>query len=258
MSETIKNEVQRRFGDVAVNYTTSAVHAGGADLARMVELAGLRGHERVLDVGCGAGHTALAFAAGAAHVVALDLTPAMLDQVAQNAAARGLTNIQTMLGDVEAIDAPDAAFDIVTSRYSAHHYPTPPRALAEIARVLKPGGLFLLSDIVASEVPVEDTFLQTIEFLRDGSHVRDHRVSEWLHMLAEAGLQAQTALTGRLPLGFDAWVERINTPAPQVGMLRLLFDQAPRDLREAFAIQPDYTFAIPNALFVARHLPTGV
>lgn len=252
MSETIKNEIQRRFGDVAANYTTSAVHAAGADLTAMVDLADLRGHEQVLDVGCGAGHTALAFAARAAHVVALDITPAMLEQVAQNAAARGLSNVETRLGDVEAIDAPDASFDIVTSRYSAHHYPDPVRALAEIRRVLKPGGLFLLSDIVASEAPVEDTFLQTIEFLRDGSHVRDHRVSDWLRMMAAAELQARVVGTGALPLAFDAWVERINTPAPQVAMLRLLFDQATDDLRAAFAIQPDYTFSIPGALFMAR------
>ena len=55
-------------------------------------------------------------------------------------------------------------------------------------RVLKPGGSLVVVDVVASESPLADTALQTLEMLRDPSHVRDYRVSEWLVMLADAGL----------------------------------------------------------------------
>jgi ubiquinone/menaquinone biosynthesis C-methylase UbiE len=236
----IKGEVQRRFGEAAARYTTSPVHAGGEDLARLASDAAAHpgfSAAPVLDAGCGAGHTALALAAlGAGRVVALDFTAAMLAQVSANAAARGLSGVQPVQGDVEHLPFADAQFGIVTSRYSAHHYPAPRRALREIARVLRPGGLFLLSDIVAPEAPLADTFLQTVEYLRDGSHVRDHGVREWLALLADVGFSAEVRFTWRLKLDFAAWVERIATPAPQVAMLEMLFSQAGRELREAFAI----------------------
>jgi tRNA1(Val) A37 N6-methylase TrmN6 len=63
MSDTsIKNLVQSQFGATAESYVTSAIHASGDDLALLVELARLRGDERVLDIATGGGHTALAFA----------------------------------------------------------------------------------------------------------------------------------------------------------------------------------------------------
>jgi SAM-dependent methyltransferase len=100
--------------------------------------------ERVLDAGCGAGHTALAFAPRVAEVVALDLTEAMLAQGRKLAKQRDLTNIMFQRGDVEKLAFDDASFDLVTSRYSAHHYPHPLAAVRECARVLRPGGRLLL------------------------------------------------------------------------------------------------------------------
>ena len=64
---------------MAANYLTSAVHAQGEDLPVMVDASNLRGDERVLDAGCGAGHTAASFAPHVAEVVALDFTASMLN-----------------------------------------------------------------------------------------------------------------------------------------------------------------------------------
>src|SRR5689334_164940 len=86
----IKQSVQRQFGAVAANYVTSAVHRGGPDLDAMLAAAGARGGERVLDAGCGTGHTALAFAPHVAEVVGVDLTEAMLEQGRRLAEQRGL------------------------------------------------------------------------------------------------------------------------------------------------------------------------
>src|SRR5215212_3014367 len=99
--DDVKNSVQRQFGPVAANYATSAVHVAGPDLTAMLSAAALRGDERVLDAGCGAGHTALAFAARVAEVVALDLTEAMLAQGRKLARDRAITNIIFQRGDVE-------------------------------------------------------------------------------------------------------------------------------------------------------------
>jgi ubiquinone/menaquinone biosynthesis C-methylase UbiE len=248
----IKDSVQKQFSPVAANYASSAVHAGGPDLAAMLAAVTPGGAERVLDAGCGAGHTALAFAPMAAEVVGLDLTEAMLAQGRKLARDRGLANVAFQRGDVERLPFPDAWFDLVTSRYSAHHYPHPPAALREFARVLKPGGAFLLVDVVSPDEPAQDTFLNAIELLRDPSHVRDHTVGQWLSMCQKAGLAAEQLGAWPLRLEFESWVARMNTPFLAITQIRALIDGAPREVRAALAIQEGYSFSVPTALIRGR------
>ena len=181
-----KDSVQKQFAPVAANYATSVVHVAGPDLTAMLAAADARPDQRALDAGCGTGHTALAFAPQLAEVVALDLTEAMLAQGRKLARDRSITNVTFQRGDVERMPFPDASFDLVTSRYSAHHYPHPLAALREFMRVLKPGGTFLLVDVVSPELPAQDTFLNAIELLRDPSHVRDHTIEQWLRTMPRA------------------------------------------------------------------------
>jgi SAM-dependent methyltransferase len=246
--------IRSRFGPAAAAYAASAVHRSGPDLDAMLRAGVRSGGERVLDLGCGAGHTALAFAARCAEVVALDLTPAMLDQARELACRRGLSNLRFEVADAAALPFPDASFDVVTSRLSAHHYADPAAALREAARVLAAGGVFLLSDTIAPEDPAQDTFLNCFELLRDASHVRDHRVSEWWAMFQAAGLAPE--LLGRFTIhqDFQPWVERIGTPAPAVAGLRALFDAVPGELREAFGIHRggDYAFDLEIAVIAGR------
>jgi ubiquinone/menaquinone biosynthesis C-methylase UbiE len=248
----IKDSVQKQFAPVAANYATSAVHVAGPDLTAMLAAADARGDQRALDAGCGAGHTALAFAPHLAEVVALDLTEAMLAQGRKLARDRGIANITFQRGDVERLSFPDSSFDLVTSRYSAHHYPHPHVALAEFARVLKPGGAFLLVDVVAPDPPAQDTFLNAIELLRDPSHVRDHTVEQWQHMIASAGFAAEALHTWPLRLEFESWVARMNTPFLAITQIRALIDGATRDVRAALAIEEGYSFSVPTALLRGR------
>ncbi len=250
--QDVKASVQQQFGNAAFNYAISAVHASGEDLNRMVQLAELTGAEKVLDAGCGAGHTALAFAPHVAEVIAYDLTPSMLDQVNRLASERSIANLTTQQGDVENLPFEDGTFDRVVSRYSAHHWPHPANALSEIYRVLKPGGQFILSDIVAAEEAALDTFLQVVEFIRDPSHVRDHSISQWGSLLHAAGFSSEVLFTWDVSLDFDSWVERMATPSANVAMIKTLFDGAPSEVRSAMDIQSNYRFQIPGALFRGR------
>ena len=146
MSDEQKAKVQAQFGASADGYATSEVHAKGESLGVLIELIKPRPEWHVLDVGTGAGHTALTFAPHVAHVIASDLTGQMLAKAAELAETRGLTNIKTRAADAESLPFDDASFDLVTCRLAFHHFPNSHQAISAFARVLKTGGRLGFSD----------------------------------------------------------------------------------------------------------------
>lgn len=244
-----KTSIQNQFGPVAAHYAASSVHADGPDLQAMVAAAALQGHERVLDIGCGTGHTSLSMARQAAEVIGVDLTLAMLAQARRLAKERNIANATFQHGDATTLPFPDASFDLVTSRYSAHHYSYPIRVLSEVRRVLKPGGAVLLVDVMAPDAPASDTFLNAVELLRDPSHVRDHTVAQWQAMFDSAGLPSAVLGNWPLRLEFESWVARMNTPFLAITQIRALLDGAPREVRQDLAVEQEgYSFSVPVAL----------
>lgn len=250
--------VARQFGSTASAYLSSTVHAQGADLGRLRDIAAtLTGSERrpvVLDLGSGAGHASFAVAPVAQSVTAFDLSAEMLAVVDGAARERGLAQIVTQQGNVASLPFADASFCMVMTRFSAHHWLDVPAALCEVKRVLKPGGVFVVIDITAPESPLHDTTLQAVELLRDGSHVRDYRPSEWLQMLSEAGFAGERLDDWKLTMQFDDWTARMRTPAERVSAIRSLLQGAPQETREYFAVQDDDSFSIDATLFRAMPL----
>lgn len=248
--------VKRQFAAAAAAYVVSPVHRGGPDLDALVAEAGDVAERAVLDVGTGAGAVALAFAARGARVTAFDLTPAMLETVVAEAARRGLPAPETRLGDAAALPFPDACFDVVACRVCAHHFSRVQEAVSEMARVLRPGGLVVLEDSISPEDPTQDTWLNAVELLRDPSHVRNHRASEWLAFFRRAGLEGEHLETFPTFLDFANWTDRMNTPAHERAQLLRLLRAAPDEVRSAFEVRGSGDFTIPLALFRARK-PVG-
>jgi SAM-dependent methyltransferase len=164
--------------------------------------------------------------------------------------AARLHNISTQQGDVARLPFADASFDMVVTRFSAHHWNDVAGALAEAWRVLRPNGTLLVIDIVAPETALYDSTLQAVEMLRDASHVRDYRSCEWGAKFDNAGFthSLRSVWKRRCSSTMGA---RMRTPSERVAAIRNLFDGAPEEARRYFALQDDYSFSIDAAMFEA-------
>ncbi len=130
-------------------------HPGGLHLtARLGELLALSSHDRVLDVACGRGETALFLARRfGCRVTGIDLGSANVAAARSRAEAEDLANlVRFELGDAERLGQPDASFDVVLCECAFCTFPDKPAAAREFARVLYPGGRLGLSDLTRSGV----------------------------------------------------------------------------------------------------------
>jgi ubiquinone/menaquinone biosynthesis C-methylase UbiE len=241
---------ERQFGAHARAYVESAVHAGGADLAALTARAARIAPKRALDLGAGGGHVAYALAGVSGAVAAVDLSADMLAVVAA-AERRGLGNVETVQASAESLPFPDACFDFIASRFSAHHWRDARAGLRQARRVLRAGAPAVFIDIVSPADPALDTHLQAIELLRDVSHVRDYNLAEWGAMLSDAGFSVESRESWRLRMDFAAWTSRIGTPAPLAEAIRLLQQKASAETRAYFAVEDDGSFLLDAAMFAA-------
>lgn len=246
--------VDKQFGEQAKAYLTSAVHAQGPDLNYVAERLASFPQAEVLDLGCGAGHVSFMAAPLVKSVTAYDLSEQMLNVVKTTANERQLTNLFTQHGTAEVLPFADNSFDIVTSRYSIHHWHDVGKSMREVRRVLKPNGMAILMDVISPGVAVFDIWLQTVEALRDTSHVRDYTAGELIGLIGEAGLILNYAQRHRLPLNFDSWITRMRTPSHFVEAIRAYQQQADNDSNNYFALQADGSFIADMLIIEAQKI----
>jgi SAM-dependent methyltransferase len=241
-----------QFGPQAAAYVASAVHAQGEDLKQLAAMVEGRSGARVLDLGCGGGHVAFNVAPHVREAVAYDLSAEMLAAVAAEAARRGLANVVMRQGAAEKLPFADESFDVVLTRFSAHHWRDVPAALKEAKRVVKNDGRAAFVDAVSPGVPVLDTYLQGIELMRDPSHVRDYSVEEWKAMLRAAGFRPGTVTLRRLPLDFASWCARMRVAPAMASAIRAVQKAMSADVVRHFDIKDDGAFTIDVATIEAE------
>ena len=254
MSDSQKAQVQAQFGQSAQAYVTSAGHAGGEDLERLVAWGRGRGALRVLDVATGGGHTALAFAGFTPAVIATDLTLPMLEAARGFVRDKGAANVRFLASDVEALPFRDASFGVVTCRIAAHHFPAMLPALKEIARVLEPGGSFLLQDILGHEERELAAFILEVEKRRDPSHVRSLPQREWAAFLKAAGMTViDEGMVSKVRM-WEEWTGRTRlSPEAKAGLERFVL-AAPARCREAFRfrVERDHIESFTDRMILLR------
>ncbi|TAL02801.1 MAG: class I SAM-dependent methyltransferase [Rhodospirillaceae bacterium] len=243
--------VASQFGTTAAAYVASSVHASGADLDQLEGLVLRTPRSTVLDLGCGSGHVSLRLAQWVAQVTAYDLADGMLDAVRREASRLGRNNIVCQRGPVESLPFADATFDVVVSRFSVHHWHDVAAGLRDARRVLKPGGQAAFADVTTPGRAVFDTWLQSLELLRDPSHGRNLSVDEWRQALATAGFVVTETTTRRLRLDFPSWVARMGTPDIHVQALRSLHGRMPQEAADYFQLEADGSFTVDTMVMIA-------
>ncbi len=228
-----KRSTASHFGAHAAAYLESAVHSAGDDLDQLAEWC--ESGEHGLDVATGAGHTAGALVdAGVDCVVATDAAP---DMVAT--ATDAFPAVEGVVGDAERLPFESDRFDAVTCRIAAHHFPEPSAFVAEVARVLEPGGTFAFEDNVAPADDALDDFLNTVERIRDPTHVRSHAVTDWIEWLETAGFAVETSRVVTKTLDFDEWVANVDAPPERRARLEAAFADPPVGAVETFELTYD-------------------
>jgi ubiquinone/menaquinone biosynthesis C-methylase UbiE len=136
------------YDHVAGQYDAFITRFSGPLVERLIALAGIAPGSRVLDVGTGPGIVALAAAplvGDRGHVMGVDLSEGMLVAAREKAARHPHgAHVEFRQMDAEHLAVPDASFDVVVSLFALHHFPNPAAALAEMYRVLRPGGVLCI------------------------------------------------------------------------------------------------------------------
>lgn len=249
-----RKQVQEFFARYAPAYTLSPSHRTGEDLQRLLTWLAPQGRGRLLDVATGSGHTALALAPLVEEVVGLDLTPAMGAEFIRQAQARGFSHVQFVLGAVEALPFPDGAFDWVTCRRAAHHFPNLPQALAEMKRVLAPGGRLGIVDMIAPANSEAARFLNELERIRDPSHQWAYDLKEWQDQIQRIGMQVIICETTEEILPWEQWWFPVPMDSPAVAQALARAMQAGPEAEEVLLRRPE-GFAIRKrrGILVAAH-----
>ena len=231
--------VADEFARQAQNFESWAVRADDAVGARFGAALGDAGRGRLLDVACGPGVVTAALAPAAAAVVAFDATAPMLEKAKARCAKAGLNNVTFERGDAENLPFADATFDGAVTRAALHHFERPQRAIDEMFRVLRPGGVAVIVDAVSAEDTDRSALHNAIERLRDPSHVRMLPASELDGCIAAAGFGDIAHATWDMDRELEEWLAIVDDPARVEPVRTVVFElaKAGRDAGIGLAIR---------------------
>jgi ubiquinone/menaquinone biosynthesis C-methylase UbiE len=160
--------IRARFAATADRIAAFQERRAGALAEQVRDFVPVRGDERALDAGAGAGALAFALAPLVREVVAVELVPELIER----GRAKAPANVTFVEGDITKLDLERASFDLTGTLRTLHHVPRPELVIAELTRVTRPGGTMLVVDQIAPNDPLAALELNQFERARDASHTR--------------------------------------------------------------------------------------
>jgi len=208
MSKKHKELIQKQFTKTAEAFSTFAMRDTPEVLKEKVDFAKLQSADIALDVACGPGAFALVVAPRVQFAWGVDLTPEMLRRARAYQAEKQILNAAFVRGDAEQLPFGEGRFDLVSCQCSFHHLPKPQLVLREMVRVAKPDGRLVIVDPLAPESDSKYELYNRIERLRDPSHTLTLRLTEFLRLFEEEGLEIMRQSLRRRQRSFNNWMLR--------------------------------------------------
>jgi|SRR5215472_182265 len=203
------DKIRERFTATADVFAENARITRTAAAERLAErvTAGLANVKNLLaiDLACGPGTYTRPLAARVARAIGVDLTAAMVEKARAEASRDGITNIEFVCADLYALPFADGFAGIVSCGYAIHHMTDPARALAEMARVLQPGGRLAITDIIVPE-GCDGAIQNAIERVRDPSHTNTQSLASVRAFVEGSGLRVLSENLHDNWLDFDQWM----------------------------------------------------
>jgi SAM-dependent methyltransferase len=222
-----EESIRAEFTHQSLSFGTSPAMTSSETLGALVELVPEDAEADWLDVACGPGVISRAMARRVGAVTGVDLTPAMVEEARRRAGEEGIANVSFALGDATALEFADGSFDGAVTRLSLHHVPAPGRVVAEMTRVVRPGGLVLVSDIVGDEDGEATAWREEFERLRDPSHWACQTPRRLRRMGEAAGLELEQEKLVPVEIDFDEWLARGSGGTAAAALIAELLREQP-------------------------------
>jgi SAM-dependent methyltransferase len=200
--------IVREFTHQSESFNAAPAMRSADTLGRLLDLIPGSAGERWLDAACGPGLVARGLAARVGRVDGVDMTPAMVELARREAERERVGNAVFAVGDATALAFADGTFAGAVTRFSLHHVPRPGRVVAELARVVRPGGAVVVADHVTSADADVAAWHEEIERLRDPSHWACLTPARLRALGAAAGLVLEREEISPLSIDFEEWIGR--------------------------------------------------
>jgi ubiquinone/menaquinone biosynthesis C-methylase UbiE len=212
MSKKHQTTVQKQFTSTAEAFSKFAVRDNPEIIAEKVRFLKPQPEMVFLDIACGPGALVLAMAPALQYAYGMDLTGEMLRMARQFQTEKPVANAAFIRGEGERIPYPDGTFDLVSCQYAFHHMLKPELIMQEMVRVAKPGGRVFVDDTLGPESDEKFELHNRIEVVRDPSHTRSLRLTTFLRMFDQLGLEIVTQSFRRHKRSFNQWMLRAGHP----------------------------------------------